>query len=167
MSYCQCSQHAPCVTCAIFVACSDVGFALSESTGLNDVSGYMHIGMCETEVSPLCPSGWAFYSDADGSEGAPSCVWVSATPASWIDASTSCPSGGHLLTVKSYVAAGGLLGFAMSLVPDLMYVHIGCSQSISATQSGSGWTWVDGTDASNLACGSRLGCGLWSTLEPE
>jgi hypothetical protein len=29
-----------------------------------------------------------------------------------------------------------------------------------------GWHWVDGTDASNLNCGSR-GCGVFSTGQPK
>jgi hypothetical protein len=124
--------------------------------------------MCETEVSPLCPGGWAFYSDADGSEGAQSCVWVSTAVAdSWIAASTSCPSGGHLLTVKSSVPYSGLLPFAMSLVPEENFVYIGCSQSSAATQTGGDWIWVDGTDASNLACGDGAGCGIWNANEPK
>ncbi len=164
--------------CAVNVACSDAGdivenhqedYARSQPIGLDDRSGtFTFIGMCETEVSPLCPSGWAFYSDADGSEGAQSCVWVStATAETWTAASTSCPSGGHLLTVKSSVAAGGLLAFATSLVQDDTYLYIGCSQSSTAMQRGSEWTWVDGIKASNLACGDGTGCGLWASSEPE
>ncbi len=157
--------------------CSDVGgvenhqedYALSTADGLRDTSGSnTYIGMCETEVSPLCPSGWAFYSDADGSEGAPSCVWLSTTAAAtWTAASTSCPSGGHLLTVTSSVSSSGLLGLAISLVQGNTWLYIGCSQSSTATERGSGWTWVDGTDASNLACGDGVGCGLWASSEPE
>ena len=165
------------LTCMNCVACSDgdgiedqaEDYGGSVPAGLNDLGGSSsYFGMCETEVSPLCPSGWAFYSDADGSEGTQSCVWVStATAATWTAASTSCPSGGHLLTVTPSVAASGLLAFATSLVQGNAWLYIGCSQSSTATQIGAGWTWVDGTDASNLACGDGAGCGLWATIDPE
>jgi hypothetical protein len=174
---CQTSQGNCFALCAC-VICSDGGdniedhvenYARSRQGGLDDTGAAVtFVGMCETEVSPLCPSGWAFYSDADGSEGTQSCVWVStATAATWTAASTSCPSGGHLLTVKSSVAAGGLLAFAVSLVQADTLVRIGCSQSSTATQRGSDWTWVDSTDASNLVCGDGTGCGLWAEFEPE
>ncbi len=160
------------------VACSDGGdnsenhaedHVRSRWNGLDDSSGSVTLtGMCETEVSPLCPNGWVFYSDADGSEGAQSCVWVSTAVAeSWADASTSCPSGGHLLTVKSSVPRSGLFAFAAALVQGNTWMYIGCSQSSTASQRGSGWTWVDGTDASNLVCGDGMGCGLWALNEPK
>ncbi len=142
--------------------------ARGTSTGLQDSGSASYVSVCEREVSSLCPSGWAFYSDADASEGMQSCVWLSsATVTSWTSANTSCPSGGHLLTVTSSVATSGLLAFAATLISNSTSSFIGCSQSASATQRGSGWTWVDGTNASNLDCGTGIGCGLWTSTEPE
>ncbi len=45
-----------------------------------------------------------------------------------------------------------------------------CSQSGGASQRADGWSWVDGTSAANLNCGSGAGgdgCGLWNTGEPK
>jgi len=45
-----------------------------------------------------------------------------------------------------------------------------CSQSGSASQRAAGWSWVDGTDASNVNCGSGAGgdgCGAWNVSEPK
>ena len=126
------------------------------------------VSMCETEVSSQCPSGWAFYSDVNGSEGYDSCVLVStSTAASWTAASNSCTSGSHLLTVKSPVATSGLLTFATSLVASSENLYVGCSQATGASERGTGWTWIDGTDATNLACANGLGCGIWASSEPK
>ena len=50
------------------------------------------------------------------------------------------------------------------------YVVGTCSQSSGASQRAAGWSWVDGTSAANLNCGSGAGgdgCGLWNTGEPK
>ncbi len=152
--------------------------------------------ICETEVSPLCPYGWAYYADADGSEGTDSCVYISpSTVTSWSAANASCPSGSHLLTVKSASSTSGLLPFATSMYHGSgQRVYIGCrcvavqvighvisscrihvcvctcSQSGGASQRAAGWSWVDDTSAATLNCGSGSGgdgCGLWNTGEPK
>ena len=162
----------------VYVVCSDGSATethaqdyvrrFSGTATVNDIGATNIVSMCETEVSSKCPNGWAFYSDVGGSEGFDSCVWVSSTTAaSWTAASTSCTSGGHLLTVKASIAGSGLLAFATSLVAASENVYVGCSQSSSATQRGAGWTWVDGTAATNLACANGLGCGLWASSEPK
>ena len=88
--------------------------------------------VCETEVSPLCPYGWAYYADADGSEGTDSCVYISpSTVTSWSAANSSCPAGSHLLTVKSAISTSGLLPFATSLYHGSgQRVYIGCRSAI-------------------------------------
>ncbi len=84
--------------------------------------------VCETEVSPRCPYGWAYYADAGGSEGYDSCVYISpSTASSWSVANSSCPVGSHLLTVKSAASSSGLLPFATSLYHGAgEKVYIGC-----------------------------------------
>jgi hypothetical protein len=98
--------------------------------GMNDgaVSRGPFVTVCEMEVSPRCPYGWAYYIDADGSEGADSCVYMSSsTAASWSVANSSCPAGSHLLTVRSAVSSSGLLPFATSLYHGAgEKVYIGC-----------------------------------------
>ena len=88
--------------------------------------------VCETEVSPRCPYGWAYYADADGSEGTDSCVYISpSTVSSWSAANSSCPGGSHLLTVKSAISTSGLLPFATSLYHGSgQRVYIGCRSVI-------------------------------------
>lgn len=125
--------------------------------------------ICETEVSPRCPYGWAYYAD-DGSEGTDSCVHVSTYVVSnWTMASQSCPAGSHLLTVKAS-RPSALLTFVNSLYGSQASAFIGCSQSSLSTQSAAGWSWIDGTSASNLNCGAGSGCsgcGAWGIGEPE
>jgi hypothetical protein len=88
--------------------------------------------VCETEVSPRCPYSWAYYADADGSEGTDSCVYISpSTVTSWGAANSSCPAGSHLLTVKSASSSSGLLPFATSLYHGSgQRVYIGCRSAI-------------------------------------
>jgi hypothetical protein len=78
------------------------------SGGLLDVNGPESIpggAICETQVSPLCPAGWAYFAD-DGSEGGDSCLLISPyTVSNWVQANSGCPWETHLLTVAS---AGGL-----------------------------------------------------------
>ena len=170
-----------------------IGYGSSDDDRMS--SGALSI-VCETEMSPLCPYGWAYYADADGSEGTDSCVYISpSTVTSWSAANSSCPDGSHLLTVKSASNTSGLLPFATSLYHGSgQYVYIGCrcvdqllmscgimlkhshgvlfpcSQSGGASQRATGWSWVDDTSAANLNCGSGTGgdgCGLWNGGEPK
>lgn len=124
--------------------------------------------VCERETDDLCPLGWAFYKDTGGYEGTDSCVYVgNSTISSWLTAVSSCPPGSHLLTVKHTSPNVGLWPFALSLHADVNK-FIGCSQSSSATGRGSGWSWIDGTAATNLNCGSGAdGCNLWKSGEPN
>jgi hypothetical protein len=103
----------------------------------NNCYGAVLPAICETEVSPLCPYGWAYYADADASEGTDSCLYISPSAAtSWSAANSSCPGGSHLLTVKSAVTTSGLLPFASSLFHGAgLKVYIGCR-------------WVFGSDVS-------------------
>jgi hypothetical protein len=144
-------------------------YCSGNSNGINDQAdtGNSFRFICETEVSSKCPYGWAYYADVDGSETTDSCLYVSMYKVStWVQAVASCPSGSHLLTVRG-TSTTGLLTFAGSLFPsDLFY--IGCSQSSTATTRQSGWSWVDGTPATNLNCGSGAdGCGVWLSSEPK
>ena len=100
------------------------------SRDFDDCANYGGVlpAVCETEVSPLCPYGWAYYADADGSEGTDSCLYISpSTVTSWSAANSSCPAGSHLLTVKSASSTSGLLPFATSLYHGSgEKVYIGC-----------------------------------------
>lgn len=169
--------------CFCFCLCSDSGGSevgsenycrLSGSTGkmfdVSDTEPSMLVStICETEVSPSCPVGWAYYID-DGSEGHDSCLQVSVyTVSSWSQANSSCPTGSHLLTVESTGSelSSKLLRFASSL----FYAgpaYIGCYQLSTATTPGSNWNWIDTTSPSNINCGSGMnGCGLWGSGEPK
>ncbi len=135
------------------------------------VEGNNFASLCEAEVSPSCPFGWTVYVD-DGSEGADSCVMISTgTVSTWAAANASCPAGSHLLTVRSASTAAGLLPFATSLYRGAgQLVYVGCFQDAAALSRASGWAWIDGTDASNLNCGTGSGgdgCGLWNASQPR
>ena len=142
--------------------------------GINDSHDTDLSPVCEIEVSSQCPSGWVHYVD-DGSEGLNSCLYLSRHWAtSWSEANTACSTlaaGAHLATVLGTGQTTKLMAFVASLAPGVS-VYMGCSQSPSATQRGAGWSWVDGTNAANLNCGSGNGgegCGVWNagTSEPK
>lgn len=115
--------------------------------------------MCEMEISPECAARgpwWAYYRDTTGVEGHDSCVWVSPYALdSWSEASASCPSGSHLATAAASTSDVGFLPFAASVAAGGT-AYMGCSQSFSSYFQARGWSWVDGTDASNLNCRDSL-----------
>ena len=128
--------------------------------------------VCETEVSlSLCPPGWVYYKDHSGSEGHDSCIQVSRTLVSRDDVESglaSCAPGSHLLTVRGPSPLSGLLLFAAGLSgPEAL--HVGCSQQSTAGAPLRGWTWTDGTSATNLNCGDGQEpmCGVWQWDEPK
>jgi hypothetical protein len=142
------------------------------SGGLLDVNCPESIpggAICETEVSPLCPAGWAYFAD-DGSEGGDSCLLISPyTVSNWAQANSGCPWETNLLTVASAGTdlSSKLLRFASSLLSTAS-ACIGCSQLSTASTPGSDWLWVDSTSSSNLNCGTgQYGCGLWGAGEPK
>lgn len=117
-----------------------------------------------------CASGWTYYSD-NGSEGRDSCLQIVWSYVPWTSSNDSCPSGTHLLTFRS---SGGspnapIVALAYTLGTDTFWV--GCSQAWRSSADNRGWGWVDGTDDSNLNCGSpgSSGCGVWraSSNEPK
>lgn len=135
----------------------------------NLTSTAAHNYICEMEVSSKCSLGWVYYQDVTGQEGGDSCLQISTyTVTSWALASTSCPSGSHLLTIAATVNTSALLAFSTSLYKYGIF-YIGCSQSSTATTRGSGWSWVDSTSSNNLNCNSNggVGCDLWGSLQPE
>lgn len=142
-------------------ACGLSGSSLTDQAGSSSQRF-----ICETEVSQLCPFGWVFYND-DGSEGGNSCLQPSTHVASsWSIAAASCPSGSHLLTVKSTSTSPYLLAFAASLLPSAFF--IGCSQNSTAVAPAAGWAWVDNTLPSNLNCASGSpSCGIWNSTDPK
>ena len=46
---------------------------------------------------------------------------------------------------------------------------LGCSQLSGSTHMNRGWSWIDGTPASNMNCGApdASGCGIWSIDYPK
>lgn len=103
-----------------------------------------HISICR----------WTHYHDASGVEGIDSCFQLFTTTMSLPNAQSACVSlGAHLLT-SSATAGNGIFQAVNNISPG-QYYWIGCSQGPRATQKGSGWTWVDGTSASNLDCGNQ------------
>jgi hypothetical protein len=100
----------------------------------------------------------------DGSEGQDSCVWLSSDMMSFASSSVDpCPAGSHLLTIKGSTPITGLLEFT-SVMAGSVEFWVGGFQSHTAAYRNRDWTWVDGTSASNLNCGSpnALACALWS-----
>ena len=83
----------------------------------------------------------------------------------WEEAKVSCTPGSHLITFNSRVLEASslltaVLPYVASLSPRSLWV--GCQQSPTALFPLRGWSWVDGSDASNLNCGNGVGaCGMW------
>lgn len=135
--------------------------------------------LCEAELSSRCPGpGWVYYQDVSGQEGKDSCLLFSSyTVTSFLVAAASCPAGSHLLTIgagqlqyynSTAATTSSLLTFALSTSAG-RFTWIGCSQNAAATGKAQGWSWIDGTEAGNLNCGSGngLGCGIWASGEPK
>ncbi len=133
---------------------------------LNDAGSIAQPYACEIDL--VCPSGWTLYVD-NGSEGKNSCLMASSgTFASWSAATSACPSNSHLVSIGASVFSSGLPAALTSIATDSPWY--GCSQASTATQRGAGWTWVDGTSALNINCGSGAGgegCGVWAVGEPK
>lgn len=119
--------------------------------------------------SQSCPSGWTVAAD-DGNEGHDSCLklFLDNNGITWSGARDACvTAGGHLFTVRNTNKNSALLATAAALSTSTPF-FIGLSQSSSATLRNTGWSWVDGTDAGNVNCGSGAdGCGLWGTNYPK
>ena len=149
------------------------------SNRLSDVAaGDARRYMCEIELTssptptptptpsptPICQAGWTRYV-TDGSELSDSCLQSTSTFSSWTAASVGCPAGSHMLSIRaSSLPSTGLHRFVETDVHTTGEGYAGASQSSLATVRNRGWAWVDGTDASNLNCGTanQLGCGVWS-----
>lgn len=114
-----------------------------------------------------CPTGWTLFAN-DGVEGHDSCIKLFTTGLAYTAANTACGThGGHLITYMN-TGQGGLSATAAGLASGTF--TIGCSQTASATTRGTAWTWIDGTDAANINCGTGLGaqgCNLWGTGYPR
>ncbi len=63
--------------------------------------------------------------------------------------------------------AGGLLGFAYPMVTTTD-TYLGATRARGSGQTGlyREWQWVDGTNSTNLNCGSAS-CGPWSPTNPS
>jgi hypothetical protein len=116
-----------------------------------------------------CSSGWTYVED-DGVEGTDSCIRAFVMGFNFSQAQNYCVSqGGHLVTFRGFSNTSALFLATMAL-NTTSRVIIGCQQAIDATTRGTQWSWVDGTDAANLNCGTgigREGCGLWKFNEPK
>ena len=142
-------------------------------------------GFCCPLLRAGIQSAWTTgaYFDALGVEGAHSCVAIS-TGAS-LSQPAAVPycsqqtfgSASHLMTSMqmSVIAASGtpqgVLSYASQLgsmggtCPFGTYFLLGGNVTEAATRA-TAWSWMDGTPATNLNCGSQS-CGLWYPGEPK
>jgi hypothetical protein len=120
-------------------------------------------------VSSQCASGWTHVAD-DGIEGVDSCIKLFSPGFNYTGAQAQCEaSGAHLLTLRGKSKSASLMTSARALAATGSLI-IGCYQLPSAVNKSTGWVWVDGTDASNLNCGTGgggEGCNLWNTNAPK
>ena len=128
--------------------------------------------------SSPCPTGssdaWTWYID-DGTEGFDSCFLLSsATSGSLTGAAALCPPGSHLITFGGSEKSSGLFYSVISTYQGVMSGSgvtpwVGCKQSIAAARVGEGWSWIDGTDSTNLNCDVNgwSGCNLWNSFAPN
>lgn len=136
---------------------------------INDATGTISgsaASLCEQEIGSLCPPGWLYYKD-DGTEGTDSCIQrYPVVGGNWNRA--MCGFGSHLVTFRGSSKTSGLSALVTASGTGSSW--LGCVQSGSSSQVARGWTWVDGTPADNLNCGTETGgsgCGLWSASEPK
>lgn len=117
-----------------------------------------------------CPDGWSRFANSLSAEGRPSCLTVTVFGA-FSNANDACAAlrmTAHAATLiggGSYSATGtNFLSIAANVVGAGNYAVVGCHQEpdspSGAGNSGVGWIWDDGSDASNLMCNNpRVGCG--------
>lgn len=125
--------------------------------------------LCQCYPGGHCPAGWTLYAD-DGTEGGSSCVLATSTNVYWSTAITGCPSGSHLLTLKTSNPAGTFPTFLKTLVSfSSMRYWLGGSQAYGQPYRNVGWSWIDGTNPANLNCGAgnAIGCNLWYAPDPD
>jgi hypothetical protein len=116
-----------------------------------------------THPCPEFPT-WTPWFDRGGVEQNHSCVLFVPTRTDWAKAASACESmgqGAHLLTARQTIQmnfGGGqdLLTVAYRLTNSSERTFLGGSRDASNPPLG-GWSWIDGTPADNLACGSK-GC---------
>ena len=118
------------------------------------------------------------YADVSGVEGADSCLALYSRGQPGFDvASAACSSnftqGSHLLTtLQTRAAADGsdLLSTALTVsqtvIPSCNAQIVIGARVPTASTTATTWTWVDGTNASNLDCGAQ-GCNLWFPGNPR
>lgn len=128
--------------------------------------------LCHCYFNGQCPSGWAPYFD-NGVEGHDSCLVYNSATVTFATALASCPSGSHLLTMG---ASSGSISHLFNTMLGLsgyytngLATWLGCSQVWGQPYKNVGWTWVDGTNNSNLYTGVNniTGYGAWRSLQPK
>ena len=140
---------------------------------------------------PLLRAGYAgnwltsTYYDAGGVEGAHSCLALYFGGAmSYQAANAFCGTqtygaASHLVTSMqtSAVDVSGTSAGAMSQAAKLAYQYMGGScgggssytvgaNATTLSTQATGWTWIDGTTATNLNCAVQS-CGMWDIGEPK
>jgi hypothetical protein len=123
---------------------------------------------------PVCPAAGGYvvsvYTDTPGYEGGQSsCLLYDASVVSYATAKAACVAlGYHLLTTSATVkSTSALMNYAHATVVTnpASFWWMGAERTGSSALLG--WSWVDGTSASNLNCGA-VGCsGVWSTSNPD
>lgn len=94
------------------------------------------------------------------------------TTAIWVVANVSCMSGSHLFTTRTSTFPSGLTAVAavVANVSNVYTYWIGCIQPTSQAARNYGWSWIDGTNATNLLSNTTAnaqGYGAWRTAQPE
>lgn len=96
-----------------------------------------------------------------------------ATNVTFANAVASCPFGTHVVTFNAPNSSASrlydtVLGLSNYFVNQTV-AWLGCSQAWAQPYKNYGWSWIDGTSASNLYNGTNnvTGWGLWNVGEPK
>lgn len=124
--------------------------------------------LCRCYFGGQCPAGWTVYRD-NGVEGHDSCLMYNSTVVPFATASAFCPSGSHLVTVKAANTSISLLYNSILLLSNFYVsstkVWLGATQARLQPYKNYGWSWIDGTNATNLYNGVNnvTAYGLWTS----
>ena len=136
------------------------------------------LAVLATASGSLCPAGWTLYQDVNGAEGKDACLSPytnggASVGVTWDTANSACatmnPTSPYHLLTFAYTGAVNvssgtdLLSVALRAVGSPT-IWVGAVHSASSGPT-SGWSWTDGTPATNLNCG--VGCDAWVPGAPR